>query len=96
MMRRYAWYTRIIQEELRKRLNRLMEENGGYPDGNPKALVLITLDEFGKIINYDLSRSSGSSKMDDAVVKALKLATISEPPPKGMPRVLKLKISAKG
>jgi hypothetical protein len=34
--------------------------------------------------------------MDDAVAMALKLATISEPPPKGMPRILKLKISAKG
>jgi len=96
MMRRYAWYTRIIQEELRKQLNRHMEKNGGFPDGNPKALILITLDESGKIVDYNLSQSSGNSKMDDAVVTALKLAAISEPPPKGMPLILKLKISAKG
>jgi TonB family protein len=96
MMRRYGWYTRIIQEELRKQLNSHMESNGGYPEGNPKALVLITLDELGKIVEYNLSRSSGNEKMDDALVSALRLATISEPPPKGMPRIIKLKISAKG
>jgi outer membrane biosynthesis protein TonB len=96
MMRRYAWYTRIIQEELRKRMNRHMEENGGIPDGNLKALIKITLDDLGKIVDYDLARSSGDSRMDDAVVAALELSTISEPPPRGMPRVIKLKISAKG
>lgn len=96
LMRRYAWYTRIIQDELRKRMNRIMEENGGIPDGDLKALIQIKLDAFGKIVDYSLARSSGNPKMDDAVVNALKLATISEPPPKGMPRTLKLKISAKG
>lgn len=96
MMRRYAWYTRILQEELRKRMNRHMEKNGGIPDGNLKALVQITLDDFGKIVDFDLARSSGNQRMDDAVVNALKLATIDEPPPRGMPRVIKIKISAKG
>ena len=96
MMRRYAWYTRIIQEELRKRMNRHMEANGGIPDGNLKAQIQITLDDLGKIVAFDISRPSGNPKMDDAVVSALKLATISEPPPKGMPRIINLKISAKG
>lgn len=96
LIRRYAWYTRIIQEELRKRMNRHMEENGGIPDGDLKALVQIKLDDAGKIIDFDLARSSGNTKMDDALFSALKLATISEPPPSGMPRVLNLKISAKG
>ena len=96
LMRRYAWYTRIIQDELRKRMKRHMEENGGIPDGDMKALIQIKLDEFGKIVDYSLARSSGNSTMDEAVVNALKLATISEPPPKGMPRTIKLKISAKG
>ena len=95
-MRRYAWYTRIIQEELRKRMNRHMEENGGIPDGDLKALVQIKLDDSGRIVDFDLARSSGNTKMDNAVVKAMQLAAIGEPPPRGMPRVIKLKISAKG
>lgn len=96
MMRRYAWYTRIIQEELRKRMNRHMEENGGIPDGDLKVLVRIKLDDLGKVVDYDLARPSGNRRMDDAVLSALKLSAISEPPPRGMPRVVKLKISAKG
>ena len=96
LMRRYAWYTRIIQDELSKRMKRLMEENGGIPDGNLKALVRITLDDMGKIIDFELAGSSGNRKMDDAVLKTLRLSTISEPPPDGMPRVIKLRISAKG
>ncbi|MBT8341176.1 MAG: TonB C-terminal domain-containing protein, partial [Desulfatitalea sp.] len=96
IMRRYAWYTRIIQDELRKRMNRYMEENGGISDGDLKALVQIELDELGKIVDFDLARSSGDPKLDDAVLKALHLAEISEPPPLGMPRKIKLKISAKG
>lgn len=96
MMRRYAWYARIIQDELRKRMNRHMEENGGIPEGNLKVLVQITLNDLGKVVDFNLARSSGNQRMDDAIVNALNLATISEPPPKGMPRMIKLKISAKG
>ncbi|WP_054689044.1 TonB family protein [Desulfosarcina cetonica] len=96
LMHRYAWYTRIIQDELRKQMNRHMEENGGIPDGNLKALIQIEIDNFGKIVDYQLAKSSGDRKMDDAVINALKLASISEPPPRGMPRIIKLKISAKG
>ncbi|WP_155325324.1 energy transducer TonB [Desulfosarcina ovata] len=96
LMRRYAWYTRMVQDELSKRMKRHMEENGGIPDGDLKTMIQIRLDEYGKIVEYRLTRSSGNSKMDDAVVSALKLATIDEPPPRGMPRTIKLKISAKG
>ncbi|WP_155313541.1 energy transducer TonB [Desulfosarcina ovata] len=96
LMRRYAWYTRMVQDELSKRMKRHMEENGGIPDGDLKTMIQIRLDEYGKIVDYRLTRSSGNSKMDDAVVSALKLATIDEPPPRGMPRTIKLKISAKG
>lgn len=96
LIRRYAWYTRIIQEELRKRMNRLMEENGGIPEGNLKALVQIKLDDTGRIVDFSMAQPSGNTKMDEALSSALKLAIISEPPPKGMPRTIKLKISAKG
>ncbi|MGD8836631.1 MAG: TonB family protein, partial [Desulfobacteraceae bacterium] len=96
LMRRYAWYTRIIQDELRKRMNHHMEEHGGIPDGNPKVMVQIKLDDLGKVVVFNIARPSGDRRMDDAVLNALKLVTISEPPPKGMPRVIQLKISAKG
>lgn len=96
IMRRYAWYTRILQEDLRKRVNEYLEENGGVPDSDAKAVVQIELDDAGKILNYSLKGSSGDEIVDKAIRESLKVAKISEPPPAGMPRTLKLRISARG
>lgn len=96
MMRRYAWYTRILQEDLRKKVNQYMEENGGVPDGDAKAIVQIKLDEFGNILACALKGSSGDAFVDQAIRESLKIAKISEPPPNGMPRTITLKITAKG
>jgi TonB family protein len=96
LLRRYAWYTRIIQEELRKKINQHMDENGGIPDGELKAIVKIQLDDSGNIVRFTLSTSSGNSKMDAAVRDVLAMAQVSEPPPRDMPRTIKLKIAAKG
>lgn len=96
LLRKYAWYTTIIQKELRTKVNKYMEENGGIPDGNLKAIVEITLDDAGNILSFDISDSSGNKQMDEAVLASLKTAKISEPPPVNMPKTVKLKISAKG
>ena len=96
LMIKYAWYTRIIQEELQKKVNKYLEDNGGIPDGNLKAIIEITLDNEGNVLDYKLSNSSGNTHMDEAVQASLKIAKISEAPPEDMPRTLKLKISAKG
>ena len=96
IMRRYAWYTRILQEDLRKRVNKYLVENGGVPDADVKAVVQIELDDSGKILNFSLKGSSGNEIVDKAIRESLGLAQISEPPPAGMPRTLRLKISARG
>ena len=96
LMRRYAWYTRILEEELRKRLNSHLEKNGGIPDENLKAIVSIKLDDRGKILDVRIAGSCGNKEIDRAMETSFKLAKISEPPPGGMPRTIKLKISVKG
>jgi TonB family protein len=96
MMRKYSWYTAIVQKELRKKVNQYMEENGGIPDGDLSAIVKITLDERGNVLKFDISDSSGNPTMDAAVLASLKKVKISEPPPSQMPKTLRLKISAKG
>jgi periplasmic protein TonB len=96
LMRKYGWYTRILQDELRKKLNRYLEQNGGTPDSDVKAVVQIKLDEFGTILDFSVKDSSGDLKMDKAVLESFKMAKISEPPPDGMPRTIKLRISSKG
>lgn len=96
LMRKYAWYTRILQDELRKKVNQYLEQNGGTPEGDVKAIVQIKLDEYGTILDFSVKGSSGDAKMDKAVAESFKMAKISEPPPEGMPRTIKLKISSKG
>jgi protein TonB len=96
LLKKYAWYTRIIQEELRKKVNTHLEGNGGMPDGDLNAIVKITLDENGNILDFGIMTSSGDAKMDAAVKASLEMAQISEPPPDDMPKTIKLKISAKG
>ena len=96
LLRKYAWYTTMIQEDLRKKVNKHMESNGGIPKGTLVAHVTITLDETGQITDLKLEDSSGNNKMDRAVKEALLLTNVSEPPPIGMPKTMKLKISSKG
>lgn len=96
LLRKYAWYTQIIQTEIRKKVDDHMERNGGLPKGELQALVQLVLDDAGNIVSYRLYRSSGNRDMDAAVEEALRLTQISEPPPAGMPRQMKVKISSKG
>ena len=62
MMQRFAWYTYMIQEEIRKRINAYMDKNGGIPQGNNKALIRIVLDAQGRIVDFKLNKPSGSQE----------------------------------
>jgi TonB family protein len=60
-------------------------------------LIKIVLDKQGSIIDHSIYNSSGNKKLDEAVNHAIKeTRMISEPPPAGMPRTLKLRISISG
>jgi outer membrane biosynthesis protein TonB len=96
LLRKYAWYTRIIQEEIRKELKKHLERNGGIPEGNFETRVKIVLDDQGTIVKHWIIGSSGNHKMDDAVKQALRFNRISELPPEGMPRAMSLEISSQG
>lgn len=96
LLRKYAWYTQIIQEEIRKKVREHLDRDGGIPDGNLKTLVRVTLDRRGYITGHTILASSGSHKMDEAVAAALKVMRLSEPPPDGMPTTLKLRITSQG
>jgi len=96
LLRKYAWYTRIVQDELRRQVQEHLDENGGLPEGTHKALVRIEMDREGVIVHFELVGLSGNSAMDEAVRETLKIARISEPPPEGMPRTMKIRISSRG
>jgi TonB family protein len=96
LLREYAWYTRIVQEAIRKKVKKTLDENGGIPKGKLEAIVKILLDDRGNIMKYRIIGSSGDHAMDHAVEEAVKVTRIDEPPPDGMPRAVKIKISSKG
>jgi len=89
----YAWYTNMVVREVEKTVNDLVQSNGGCPDSKFKAVVRIVLNEQGSIVEHMLLVSSGDKEVDHAISEALEAASISEPPPMGMPRKMKLKIS---
>jgi TonB family protein len=96
LLRQFAWYTQILQEEIRKKVNQELEKNGGIPKGDLKTYVKVVLDANGRVVNFEIYGSSGNPKMDEAVRTALKVARISEPPPDGMPKAMKIKIASQG
>lgn len=96
LLRRYAWYVRILQDDLRKKLHDQMAQNGQLPDGSLQVLVRIVLNEHGVVRDYEIYQSSGDSALDRAIREVLQDVRVSEPPPQGMPRTVKLRISLQG
>jgi TonB family protein len=96
LLTKFAGYTQIVTTELRKKVMKLLDEEGGIPKGKFQAVVRVSIDTDGKIIDYRIIGSSGSNKMDDAVNRSLRAFRISEPPPDGMPRTMDIKIVSQG
>jgi TonB family protein len=96
LLRKYAWYVQIIQDKLRKEVKRLLDERGGIPGGKLHAVVRIVLDEDGRITHFKIIGSSGNGTVDDAVKQALKVTSLDDPPPEGMPKAMKLRITSQG
>ncbi len=96
LLQKYAWYHRILQEEIRKQVRTRMEQNGGIPEGEYLALVEIELDTRGNVVDYRIPGPSGNRSLDAALKEVLRVTKISEPPPHGMPRAMRIKISSRG
>ena len=91
LLQRYAGYNRSIQDEIHKVFAR-----GNIPPGDLQTVVVLQLDDNGNLVKYRIYKSSGSEQMDSAVSRALSLIKkFNEPPPEGMPRVLRVEISSK-
>lgn len=86
----YGWYTNRISTDLQRMVNEIIQKEGGLPEGKWRTVVKIELDVYGKIKKFSIIGSSGNHKLDEAVNKALASAQVNEPPPPGMPRIMKL------
>jgi TonB family protein len=96
LLRKYGWYTKMLQDEVRRELQRILDRNGGIPGGKLYTTVRIVLDRQGRILKHKIIGSSGNHAMDNAVQEALRGTSLQEPPPEGMPKAIRLKISSQG
>ena len=96
LLRQYAPYTRLVEEDVNRVVRKRLEENGGIPKGKLEALAEIVVGNRGDIRQYRIIRPSGNKSMDEAVKESLKFARISEPLPEGCPRTMNIKITSQG
>jgi TonB family protein len=96
LMRKFGWYTNMIQDEIRKQVKNHLDKNGGIPKGKLQALVRVVIDDGGRIMDYQITGPSGHAKMDEAVKVTLGAIRVSQPPPDGMPRAMTVRITSQG
>ena len=96
LLRQYAPYTRLVEEDVNKIVRKRLEDKGGIPKGKLEALAEIVLGNKGEITEARIVRSSGNNTMDGAVRDSLKYARISQPLPEGCPRTMNIKITSQG
>lgn len=93
----YGWYAGQISTNLQKAANEIIQREGGIPSGKwAKVSFEVTVDMFGKISKFSILGSSGNQKIDDAIKRAVQSANTFEPPPPGMPKVLRFAVSLQG
>ncbi|WP_320044889.1 TonB C-terminal domain-containing protein [uncultured Desulfobacter sp.] len=95
LLKRYAWYTRMLQDEIREKVNSYLEDKADLPGGKHKMLLWIMLDDNGNMVLRSIPKSSGILKVDDAVEQAIAGLRVSEMPPEDMPKLLKIKVTFK-
>jgi len=96
LLSKFAGYTQIVTTELRKKVMKRLDDEGGIPKGKLQAVVRVSVDVDGKVTDYRIIGSSGNTRMDEAVLNSLRTLRIIEPPPDGMPRTMDIRIVSQG
>jgi protein TonB len=96
LLTKFTGYTQIVTTELRKKVMKHLDEEGGIPKGKLQAVVRLSVDLDGKVVDYRIIGSSGNNRMDEAIIDSLHSLRISEPPPEGMPRTMNIRIISQG
>jgi TonB family protein len=96
LLAKFAGYAQIVETEIRKRVMKRLDEEGGVPRGKLQAVARVSVDSNGAVVDYRIIGSSGNHKMDEAIKQSLSTIKISEPPPDGMPRTMDIKFTYQG
>ncbi|MFP4474808.1 MAG: TonB family protein [Desulfatibacillaceae bacterium] len=96
LLNMYAWYNRKVEDRIQKQLQDLLSRDKDRPKEKMSAVVEVTLNDYGAIEGHRIAKSSGDHVMDQAVRKALQATVMDEPPPRGMPRGLRIVVDSRG
>jgi outer membrane biosynthesis protein TonB len=96
LLSKFASYTQIVSNQIKKKIMKRLDDEGGIPKGKLEAIVRVSVDSDGAIVDYKIIGSSGNHRMDEAVKLTLPHIKIGEPPPDGMPRTMNIKITSQG
>jgi TonB family protein len=96
LLSKFSEYTQIVSNQIKKRIMKQLDEEGGIPKGALQTVVRVSVDSDGAVVDYKIIGSSGNHRMDEAVKQILPHIKISEPPPDGMPRTMKIRITSQG
>jgi TonB family protein len=96
LLTKFVGYTQIVTTEIRKKVMKRLDEEGGIPKGKLQVVIRVSVDAEGKIIDHRIIGSSGNNRMDEAIIDSLRSFRISEPPPESMPRTMNIKIISQG
>lgn len=96
LMARYGWYNGKIQDEIKKKVRKHLDQSGNAPKGKFEARVHLVLDRQGTVVRSRITLSSGNDLMDKAIANSLAGLKISQPPPEGMPSGMTIRLTWQG
>lgn len=92
-MAKFAGYATMVKNSMASELNR----HDSLRTANYDAVVMVWIDEDGRIKRIKLAKSTGIAKMDEDLREALSgMPALSLPPPSEMPQPIDLRIVSKG
>lgn len=96
LMAKYGWYNGKIQDEIKKKVRRHLDQSGNAPKGKFEARVHIVLDRQGTVVKSRITVSSGNEQMDEAISSSLAGLKVGQPPPEGMPSGMTIRLTWQG
>ncbi|MHC1743844.1 MAG: TonB family protein [Syntrophobacteraceae bacterium] len=96
LMSKYGWYANIVQEDIRNKVQKLLEADGGLPKEKSHVIVKVKVNDRGMITDFRITTPSGNVRLDGALKRALENLTLRQPPPQGMPKTMNIKVATQG
>jgi TonB family protein len=94
LLDKFSWYTQIVKTEISKNIQKQLDENGVIPRGKLQAVVRVSVDSKGAVLQCGIVDSSGNHEMDEAVKRSIGYFKVSQPPPDGMPRTMIIRVTS--